>query len=226
MWESPPDEEGEIIVGKRMLDVVVGSVLALAVTPLIVLLACLLAVQYRASPFFVQQRLGRAGRSFRIVKLRTLPPDAPAYADKYALREIDLPALPRILRQLHLDELPQLWLVPFGRMSLVGPRPEMEFLHQRMSTTLANQRMSVRPGCTGLWQVSVHAGELILEHPEYDLAYVARPNLRLDLWIMWHTLRMLCGGDRRVTLDALPSWATTSAARASATQRTESVSAV
>lgn len=225
MWESLPDEEGEMTVGKRMLDVVVGTVLALAVTPLIILLACLLAVQYRTSPFFVQQRLGRAGRSFRIVKLRTLPPDAPAYADKYVLREIDLPTLPRLLRHLHLDELPQLWLVPFGRMSLVGPRPEMAFLHDRMPRGVAEQRMSVRPGCTGLWQVSVHAGELILEHPEYDLAYVARPSLRLDLWIIWHTVRMLCGGDRRVTLDALPSWATVSGPRGSANQRPESVSA-
>lgn len=221
----PPYEEGEKIVSKRMLDVVVGTVLALAVTPLIVLLACLLAVQYRTSPFFVQQRLGRAGRPFRIVKLRTLPPDAPAYADKYALRDMALPTLPGLLRRLHLDELPQLWLVPFGRMSLVGPRPEMAFLHDRLPRSVAEERVSVRPGCTGLWQVSVHAGELILEHPEYDLAYVARPGLRLDLWIMWHTLRMLCGGDRRVSLDALPAWATTPTTRRGATQQPETVSA-
>lgn len=212
-------------MGKRTLDVVVGTVLALAVTPLIVLLACVLTVQYRTSPFFVQQRLGRAGHPFRIVKLRTLPPETPAYADKYALRKLELPTIPRLLRHLHLDELPQLWLVPFGRMSLVGPRPEMAFLHDRLPRSVAEERMSVRPGCTGLWQVSVHAGELILEHPEYDLAYVARPSLRLDAWIMWHTLRMLCGGDRRVTLDALPVWATAPAPRRSATQLPESVSA-
>ncbi len=212
-------------VGKRVFDVVVGSVLALAVTPLIVLLAGLLAVQYRASPFFLQQRLGRAGRPFHIVKLRTLPPEAPAYADKYSLRGIDLPTLPRLLRRLHLDELPQLWLVPFGRMSLVGPRPEMAFLHDRLPRAVAEERTAVRPGCTGLWQVSVHAGELILEHPEYDLVYVARPSLRLDAWIVWHTLRMLCGGDRRVTLDSLPAWATTPATRSGAAQRPESVSA-
>lgn len=212
------------VVGKRMLDVAAGTVLAIAVTPLIGLLACLLAVQYRASPFFVQERLGRAGRRFRIVKLRTLPPGAPAYADKYALREMALPTLPRILRRLHLDELPQLWLVPFGRMSLVGPRPEMAFLHDRMPDTVVEQRMSVRPGCTGLWQVSVHAGELILEHPEYDLAYVAGPSLRLDLWIMWHTIRMLCGGPRRVTLDTLPSWVALPGSH-HATQRSESMSA-
>lgn len=191
---------------KRSLDIVAGTILALAVTPLILVLALVLAVQFRASPFFVQDRLGRGGRPFRIIKLRTLPPETPAYADKYAVRGVPRPFLPSLLRQLHLDELPQLWLVPLGRMSLVGPRPEMAFLHVRISDAVARQRVSVRPGCTGLWQISVDSGGLIHEHPEYDLAYVQAPTLRFDLWILWHTARMMLTGSHRVTLDEVPSW--------------------
>ena len=194
------------MVMKRCVDVVFGTLLALAVTPLVMILALALAVQFRTSPFFVQHRTGRNGRAFRIVKLRTLPPDTPAYADKYALGDVRLPALPNMLRALHLDELPQLWLVPVGRMSLVGPRPEMAFLEEQMPGDVLRRRTSVRPGCTGLWQVSVHAHGLIHEHPEYDLAYVQRPTLRLDLWIVWHTLRMLVGRARVVTLQTIPSW--------------------
>lgn len=194
-------------MAKRVLDLVFGTVLALAVTPVVLVLALLLAVQFRASPFFVQWRVGRGGRTFRIVKLRTLPPDTPAYADKYEVAGMRATGLPRLLRRLHLDELPQLWLVPFGRMSLVGPRPEMAFLHDRMPSELAESRLQVRPGCTGLWQVSADADGLILEHPEYDLAYVATSTLRLDAWIAWHTVRVLCGVPRRLTLADVPVWA-------------------
>lgn len=191
---------------KRAVDIVLGTLLAIAVTPLVVILAMALAVQFRASPFFVQHRMGRGGRAFRIVKLRTLPPDAPAYADKYTVAGMRSPGLPDLLRRLHMDELPQLWLVPLGRMSLVGPRPEMAFLHERMSPGLAQQRVSVRPGCTGLWQISVDSGGLILEHPEYDLTYVQAPTLRFDLWILWHTARMMVSASHRVTLDQVPGW--------------------
>ena len=189
---------------KRAVDLVAGTALAIAVTPIVLVLALALAVQYRAWPFFTQARLGRYGAPFRIVKLRTLPPQAPAYADKYAIREVDLPWLPRQLRSYHLDELPQLWLVPLGRMSLVGPRPEMAFLHDQLDDEVAMARLAVRPGCTGLWQVSVHADKLIHEHPEYDLAYVANATLVLDLMVIWHTIRLVLGQPPQVDLYAQP----------------------
>ena len=178
---------------KRLVDMLVGTLLAISVAPIVLVLAVGVAVQFRAWPFFTQTRLGQHGREFRIVKLRTLPPQAPRYADKYCIRDVDLPWLPRMLRRYHLDELPQLWLVPLGRMSLVGPRPEMAFLHDQLDPEIALARLQVRPGCTGLWQVSVHADRLIHEHPEYDLAYVSYRSLQLDAMILWHTLRVLAG---------------------------------
>lgn len=185
---------------KRIVDIVVGGALAIAVTPLVIILAVVVAFVLQTTPFFVQERIGRHGRPFRIVKLRTLPRSVPRYATKRELAFDSVPHFTRLLRDLHFDELPQLWLVPLGRMSLVGPRPEMEFLLQPLPESARHQRLQLRPGCTGLWQISVDQSGLIHEHPEYDLLYAARRSARLDLWIFGHTLLKLLGRARPVTM--------------------------
>jgi len=190
---------------KRLIDVVVGTLLALVTLPIVLLLALATAVSMRAWPFFVQTRIGAGGSPFHLVKLRTLPLSTPRYADKRAIETISLPWLPRVLRRTHLDELPQLFLVPFGSMSLVGPRPEMAFLHEQMPTAFARRRTEVRPGCTGLWQIGHGCTGLIAESPEYDLYYVDNQSLLLDLWIVWRTVANVL--DRTmVTLADVPSW--------------------
>lgn len=191
----------------RGFDLLVGALLAVVVAPFVGLLALGGLVALRANPFFVQHRVGRDGRLFQLVKLRTLPPQAPAYADKYAIRDVEIPAYCRFLRRFHLDELPQLFLVPLGRMSLVGPRPEMVFLHERMPVALSGARTEVLPGCTGLWQISEACDRLILETPQYDLFYLHHRTLRLDLWVMWRTLLKFLDLGRPVTLDQVPTWA-------------------
>lgn len=186
------------------MDLVVGSALALAAVPLIIVLATAGTAVWRANPFFVQERIGAHGRTFRLWKLRSLPVRAPAYADKYALDAVPIPWFGRMLRRLHLDELPQLFHVLSGKMSLVGPRPEMAFLHERMPDDFAAARVSVRPGVTGLWQISPAVQGLILEAPEYDRAYIAAPRVRLDLWILYRTLVQALGA-AHVALDAVPA---------------------
>lgn len=181
-------------VAKRVIDLGVSTVLAVVTLPLVVLMAIGLSVELRAWPFFVQERGGRGGRSMKIVKLRTLPVTTPTDADKYELTTVRVPPFARLLRALHLDELPQLWLVVAGHMSLVGPRPEMPHLLDRIPPAARRARESVRPGCTGLWQISQHVTGLIHEHPEYDVTYVEQRSLRLDLWIMWRTVPMLLLG--------------------------------
>lgn len=194
---------------KRGVDLVLGTILALAALPVVALLAIPTAVVLRANPFFVQDRVGKDGRLFRLLKLRTLPPQAPAYADKYAIEEVSTPPWCELMRRLHLDELPQLFLVPLGRMSLVGPRPEMAFLHDQMDPHLAERRVSTRPGCTGLWQISEACAGLILETPEFDLFYLHHHNFRLDLWIVWRTLFKVLNVGRAVRLEDIPSWVCT-----------------
>lgn len=192
---------------KRALDVVLGSVLALCVVPVVGVLAVGVAVSMRTTrPFFVQKRLGLQGRLFRIVKLRTLPTTVNATADKYSIADVKLTRFCRFLRSSHLDELPQLLLVPLGTMSLVGPRPEMPALAATFDPAFVEARLQVRPGCTGLWQVSVDAAKLVGETPQYDMAYVEHHSLRLDAWILWRTA-LLMAGRPPVELSSVPTFA-------------------
>jgi len=190
---------------KRTIDVVVGTFLAVLALPLILLIAAAQAVSLRAWPFFVQTRIGTRGVPFRIVKVRTLPASTDHYADKRAIESIPLTWLSRTLRRTHLDELPQLFLVPVGRMSLVGPRPEMAFLHEQMPPSFARRRTEVRPGCTGLWQIGQDCAGLIVESPGYDLHYVENQSVLLDLWIVWRSVATVLGAET-VTLSDIPDW--------------------
>jgi len=190
---------------KRTIDLVAGTILALLSLPVILLLAVASAVNLRAWPFFVQIRIGHKGVPFRLVKLRTLPVSFDHYADKRAIGAIRLSWLSRTLRRTHLDELPQLFLVPFGRMSLVGPRPEMAFLHEQMNPSFARRRTEMRPGCAGLWQIGQSCAGLIAEAPEYDLYYVDNQSLMLDLWIVWRSVGMFLGHGL-VSLADIPTW--------------------
>lgn len=200
----------ELRVGHRALEVLIALTMALVTLP--ILLATLLAsaATYRAWPFFVHERVGRGGRPFRFPKVRTLPPVTSAYADKYSIGGDAIPALMRFIRRAHLDELLQLWLVVAGRMALVGPRPEMAVLHGRLHPAAAAERTSVRPGITGLWQVSAHCDGLICERVEYDRLYVRHRNPLLDLWILWRTVQKVLLG-RRIHLFQVPQWAITMA---------------
>ncbi len=194
------------MAGKRVLDVVLSSAMLLAALPLILVFALGLAVSMRCWPFFRQQRVGHNGELFNFWKLRTLPPSAPKYADKYAIKEVKLGRLARLLRAKHLDELPQLLLVVLGKMSLVGPRPEMACLHDAADPVFARARTSVRPGCTGLWQASVDQDRLIWETPHYDSFYLAHAGARLDLWILWRTALMMLHLRNPVEMADVPRW--------------------
>lgn len=191
---------------KRLVDLMIGVPLALLLTPLILGLAVLSALSFRAWPFFCQPRLGRNGSTFTFVKVRSLPAATAVDADKYALASVANTRVGRFLRITHLDELPQLWLVVTGRMSLVGPRPEMPSLAARFEPEFVEMRTRVTPGCTGLWQVSVAAGRLIGEAPEFDRYYVENHTLRLDLWLLARTALDACGLGRPVNLTDVPGW--------------------
>jgi lipopolysaccharide/colanic/teichoic acid biosynthesis glycosyltransferase len=192
---------------KRLFDIALGTALAILVLPVVVILAVGVAISLRAWPFFVHTRVGKDGHRFRLPKLRTLPRHAPRYADKYEIAAFQREGLAGFLRKSHLDELPQLFLVPLGRLSLVGPRPEMPHLHENLGT-FGVARTAVRPGCVGLWQVSIGTHRLIGESPEYDLFYLRHWSVRFDVWILFRYLTLLAGLQSQVALEDVPSWAT------------------
>jgi lipopolysaccharide/colanic/teichoic acid biosynthesis glycosyltransferase len=154
---------------------------------------------------FAQTRVGLHGRTFRVLKFRTMVPDAEArQAQLEALNEIDghafkladdprLTRSGRILRAASLDELPQLWNVIRGEMSLVGPRPPLprevagyDLWHRR--------RLSMKPGITGLWQVQARREEQFDRWVELDISYIDRWSIWLDLKIMLRTIPAMFQG--------------------------------
>jgi lipopolysaccharide/colanic/teichoic acid biosynthesis glycosyltransferase len=190
--------------GKRAFDIIAGLALGLLTLPLMLVLLVASAISYRSRPIFTHERLGRGGKPFRFAKIRSLPVCTDGYADKYSLREVRISGVGRFLRSTHLDELPQLWQVVTGQLSLVGPRPEMPGLASRFDPEFVAARLAVRPGVTGLWQVSEGVEGLIGEFPEYDLWYLKRMTPRLDLWILWRTVRQVLPGGANVTLADVP----------------------
>ena len=165
-----------------------AAALLLLALPLIALTAAVSFGCYRAWPFFVQDRVGLGGQPLRFVKVRSLPPDTARYTDKYSLEASRIPAVMRTVRRLHLDELPQLLHVVRGQMAFVGPRPEMPNLHAQLPARFASERVSVRPGITGLWQISPHCHQLIGERTEYDRLYIWHRTPAFDAWILLRTL--------------------------------------
>jgi len=191
---------------KRALDVALGSVLALLVLPVVAVFAVVAALTLRSSPFFVQWRHGTRGQQLRVVKLRSLPKDFPAYADKALLATRKLPRFGLWMRRHHLDELPQLFEVVTGRMSLVGPRPRMCGGVEPIDPGYDALRRQVNQGCTGLWQISVASDGVATGVPAYDLFYLRHMSLRLDLWIIARTVVYLLGLADPIALDDIPRW--------------------
>jgi lipopolysaccharide/colanic/teichoic acid biosynthesis glycosyltransferase len=195
-----------ISLGKRALDLAIAIPAAILTLPVVLLLAAMSFVKYKETPFFRQPRLGHGGKEFTFWKIRTLPRIAPDTADKYQLRALDLPRFAQVVRGHHLDELPQLWLVIAGKMTLVGPRPEMPTLSASFDQGFVAERLSVKPGCTGLWQVATASRGLIGESPEWDRYYVGHGTVRLDLWIMFRTLLMMVKLSEVRDLREIPRW--------------------
>jgi lipopolysaccharide/colanic/teichoic acid biosynthesis glycosyltransferase len=176
---------------KRGFDVA-GSVVALVVgSPLLAVVAVLVRLSGPGPILFRQERAGRGGRPFIIYKFRTMRVEADPFGA--SPREAADPRLTRFgrwLRETSLDELPQLWNVLRGDMSLIGPRPL--FMSQAQAfTERQRRRLEVRPGITGLAQVQGR-GEIPHETKlEFDVQYVEQASLRLDAWILWRSFRRL-----------------------------------
>ena len=191
---------------KRVIDV---TVVLLAFGPVLLtvgLLAILIALD-GANPFYSQRRVGRGGRVFRMWKLRTMVPDADAVLDAHLAsdpglrahwdRHQKLPRDPRVttiggmLRKCSLDELPQVLNVLWGDMSLVGPRPMTE--EQRAMYPGADYFL-MRPGMTGLWQVSARHDSSFADRAWFDGTYFHSQSLRTDLGVLARTVGVVLRG--------------------------------
>ncbi|HUP19949.1 MAG TPA: sugar transferase [Gemmatimonadota bacterium] len=181
------------LVAKRVFDVVASAALLLATSPLWLASALAIRLEDGVPVIFAQQRVGKDGQAFRVLKFRTMRGDAPPYASSPpGDRDTRITRTGRFLRKTGLDELPQLINVMRGEMSLVGPRPEMPHLVQQYSS-VERQRLRVKPGITGLWQLSADRHAEIHENVEYDLYYVTHQSFLLDMLILMETLFFTLG---------------------------------
>jgi len=174
--------------GKRMVDVIVSSILLVLLSPLFLLIALLIRVSSNGPAFFMQKRVGRDGSLFKMYKFRSMSRHARRYErSPKSSSDPRITRIGRFLRRTSLDELPQLVNVFLGQMSLVGPRPEMPFIVRRYNAR-QRLRLQVIPGITGLWQLSPDRAYPIHENLHHDLSYIRYRTLSMDMAILIHTL--------------------------------------
>lgn len=180
-------------LAKRGMDLALGAVALLLAAPLMLLLAALVKLTSPGPVFYRQQRLGLGGRTFDMLKFRSMRINAEARSGAvWAARNDDrCTPLGRLMRRWSLDELPQLFNVLWGDMSLVGPRPERDVFVEKFSRQVPNyvQRHQVKAGITGWAQVNGWRGNTSLRRRiECDLFYISNWSPWLDLKILWLTL--------------------------------------
>ncbi len=183
--------------GKRLLDLCFG-LFALAVFALPILLAIIAIKLTSPGPaFFFQTRAGRNGRAFRIYKLRTMSVD-PNRQDvtQVTTKDPGVFAVGRLLRRFKIDEMPQIFNVVRGDMSIVGPRPCLEATRDEMPDW-ARKRFEVRPGITGLAQTRGNIALSWEQRWEQDVQYVDRVSFLLDMWLVLKTVLVVVLGEEK-----------------------------
>jgi lipopolysaccharide/colanic/teichoic acid biosynthesis glycosyltransferase len=187
---APPQD-----IIRRAVDLLVGGLGSLLSAPLVALLALAVRLESPGDPIYTQTRVGRDGELFEIYKLRTMVNGAEFRGAGLAISAGDarITRVGRLLRRTSLDELPNLWNVARGEMSVIGPRPTLK---SQVDAYTARQRgrLAVKPGITGWAQVNGRASLPWPERIELDLWYVEHRSLALDLEILKRTLRSVLSG--------------------------------
>jgi lipopolysaccharide/colanic/teichoic acid biosynthesis glycosyltransferase len=198
----PVGLRAEQLILKRALDIVGAALFLVVLAPLLGIIALMIVLDTPGPVLFAQRRLGQCGRSIRCLKFRSMYADAeaqlladPALFRRYVEHDYKLPAsidmritrVGRLLRRTSLDELPQLWNVLKGEMSLVGPRPIVpdEIHHYNGEGPML---LSIKPGITGAWQVSGRSAVSYPQRAAVELEYVEGWSLRRDLAILLRTV--------------------------------------
>jgi Undecaprenyl-phosphate galactose phosphotransferase WbaP len=195
---------------KRTVDVVMAVIFGILAAPLILGIAILIRVASPGPLFYGHERVGRGGRAFAAWKFRTMARDSNELLQSYLAAHPGAHAewrrdqklrndprvtwIGRILRRTSLDELPQLWNVLRGEMSLIGPRPIVESEVDRYGAKFALYK-KVRPGLTGLWQVSGRNNTSYSERIQFDEYYLRSWSMRLDIYILVKTVKVVLTGD-------------------------------
>jgi exopolysaccharide biosynthesis polyprenyl glycosylphosphotransferase len=185
---------------KRSVDIGASVVMLVLCLPLFAVLALLIKLSSRGPIFYTQERIGKNGIPFRIIKFRTMYTDAEKAGPTLAKdNDPRVTTIGRFMRKTRLDEFPQFWNVLRGDMALVGPRPERKYFIDKITAVAPEyiHLLKVKPGLTGLGQVRFGYAENIdqmIERMRYDILYIENMSIMLDLRIMLATLRIVIEG--------------------------------
>lgn len=189
------------IAMKRLSDIVFASILLILAIPVMLLTALLILIESGGPVLYRQERVGLNGRLFKVIKFRSMRSDAEKDGKAIWAKANDdrVTRVGRVIRKLRIDELPQLFSVLKGEMSLIGPRPERPFFVDQLTREIPFYavRHSVKPGLTGWAQVRYHYGATIEDSAEklqYDLYYVKNNSLFLDVVILFETIGVVLTG--------------------------------
>ena len=176
--------------GKRLLDIVVSLSAAIVLSPLLLILAAGAAMSSPGPAIFRQKRTGRGGDSFEFYKFRSMPVDTGDVSSD-SIGSVEITPFGKFLRRSNLDELPQLFNILKGDMSLVGPRPPIPSQEELIALRRANGALDCRPGLTGLAQVNSFDGMSVPQKAEFDRRYCERITFLGDVAIVLRTFGYL-----------------------------------
>ena len=183
---------------KRVVGFFLSSIMLVLLAPLILIVAIAIKLDSKGPVLFSQERVGENGKIFTLYKFRSMKADAEAVSGPVWAEEDDprITRVGRIIRKLRIDELPQLWNVLKGDMSIVGPRPERPFFVEKLKNKVPyyKERFAVKPGVTGWAQVKYSYGSTekdALEKLKYDLYYIKNMSLIMDLMVIFHTVKIV-----------------------------------
>lgn len=178
------------MVGKRLLDVILATITLVILGPLLLLIAILIKAEDGGQVIFRQRRVGRSQRPFVLLKFRSMRENVGDLPSN-AATGLPITRIGRVLRRTNLDEVPQLINIMRGDMSIVGPRPALSSQDELISRRSASGADQVRPGLTGLAQVTSYDGMSVEEKAIRDAQYVSSISFVTDISIIWRTLSYL-----------------------------------
>ncbi|ASZ20031.1 UDP-phosphate N-acetylgalactosaminyl-1-phosphate transferase [Bacillus cereus] len=191
--------QSKIYLGtKYILDIMFSLIGLLVLGPVILMFSIFIMLESPGSPFYVQERLGLKGKKFKVIKLRSMRNDAEKNGAKWA--EKNDPRITKIgvfIRKTRIDELPQLFNILKGDMSLVGPRPERPIFTEKFEQEIPGfkKRLKVKPGLTGWAQVNGGYEITPKEKLDLDLYYIKNASIILDFKIIIRTVKVVITGD-------------------------------
>lgn len=179
---------------KRVFDLLLTIPATIILLPVMLAIIVAIRVDSKGKAMFAHKRVGKDGKLFTIYKFRTMHQDTDTHAHSPSSRSDErITKVGKFLRRTSLDELPQLFNIIIGNMSLVGPRPEMEFI-VKTYMPLEKARLLVKPGLTGIWQIAGRKDLPLHKNLEFDLYYIENRSILFDLLIIFKTIGVVLRG--------------------------------